>query len=65
VVTRKIVIDVGLGAYLVGVGMLAGTALDRVRFDRQRSEVLARYDQAVRDWQAYQIALEQRAGGQR
>ena len=62
---RRIVIGAGLGVYLVGLGMLAGVALDRMRFDRQRSEVLARYDQAVRDRQGYQIALEKRAGGQR
>jgi uncharacterized protein YutD len=39
--------------------------LDRMRFDHQRSEVLARYDQAVRDWQGFRIALEKKAGGQR
>jgi hypothetical protein len=63
--TRKLVIRVGLGVYLVGLGMLVGVMLDRMRFDHQRSEVLARYDQAVRDWQGFRIALEKKAGGQR
>jgi hypothetical protein len=63
--TRKLVIGAGLGVYLVGLGMLAGVMLDRMRFDHQRSEVLARYDRAVRDWQGYQIALEKRAGAPR
>jgi hypothetical protein len=59
------VIRVGLGVYLVSLGMLVGVMLDRMRFDHQRSEVLARYDQAVRDWQGFRIALEKKAGGQR
>jgi hypothetical protein len=63
--TRKLVIRVGLGVYLVSLGMLVGIMLDRMRFDHQRSEVLARYDQAVRDWQGFRIALEKKAGGQR
>jgi hypothetical protein len=60
---RRIVIGAGLGVYLVGLGMLAGVALDRMRFDRQRSEVLARYERSVTDLNAYRMALEKLAGG--
>lgn len=62
---RRAVLGVGLGVYLVGVGMLAGMAIDRMRFDRQRSEVLGRYEQALREWQTYRIALEKAPGGHR
>jgi hypothetical protein len=50
-----------VGAYLFVVGMLAGVVVDRIRFDGQRSEVLGRYEQALRDWQADRIALEKSA----
>jgi hypothetical protein len=36
-----------------------------MRFDRQRSEVLGRYEQALREWQTFRIALEQGAARQR
>jgi len=45
--------------YLVGFGMLAGVAVERMRFDHERAEVLARYDEALREWHAFRIALEQ------
>jgi len=41
--------------------MLAGTALDRMRFDVQRTAVLARYEQALRDWKTYRMAFEKDA----
>ncbi len=64
--TRKIAIGVSLGAYLVGFGVLTGMAVDRMLFDRQRSEVLVRYDRAVTDLNAHRMALEKLAeGGQR
>ena len=62
---RRAVLGVGVGVYLVGVGMLAGVAIDRIRFDRQRAEVLGRYEQALREWQTYRIALEKAPGGHR
>jgi hypothetical protein len=58
--TRTIAVIL-VGVYLVGAGMLAGMLIDRMRFDRQRSEVLGRYEQALRDWHAYRIALEKGA----
>jgi hypothetical protein len=63
--TRKIVIGVGLGVYLVTLGMLAGIAIDRMRFDHQRSDVLGRYERTVKELQAYRMALEKDAAGQR
>ena len=57
----KTVVGILAGAYLLGVGMLVGVVVDRIRFDRQRSEVLGRYEQALRDWQTYRIALEKSA----
>jgi hypothetical protein len=55
---RKIVVGVGLGAYLIGFGVLAGMVIERMRFDQQRSDVLGRYEQALREWKASRIALE-------
>ena len=63
--TRKIAIGVGLGVYLFGFGMLTGMLMDRMRFDRQRSEVLGHYEQALREWQTYRMALEKHAEAQR
>ncbi len=57
---RRVLVGVGLGLYLVGMGVLAGVALDRMRFDRERAEVLARYDQALREWHMNLMALEKR-----
>src|SRR5262249_58275540 len=34
--TRRALIGVGLGLYLTGFGMLAGVALERMRFDHKR-----------------------------
>jgi len=55
---QKPLIGILLGVYLVVVGMLIGVAVDRMRYDRQRSEVLGRYEGALREWHTYRIALE-------
>ena len=52
------VIGIGLGLYLLGFGMLAGVAVERMRFDHRRADVLARYDEAVREWHAFRIEVE-------
>lgn len=58
---RKLrVFGIGLGVYLLALGALVGVAIERIQFDRQRSAVLARYDQAVREWQAHLMHLERR-----
>ena len=63
--TRKTVIGAALAVYLLGLGMLTGVAIDRMRFDRQRSEILGRYEQTVKALQAYRMTLEKHAEGQR
>jgi hypothetical protein len=56
--TRSTVIAAALGAYLIGLGMLAGVVLDRMHYDRQRAEVLSRYEEALRQWRGYLMTLE-------
>jgi hypothetical protein len=51
-------IRLAIGVYLVVVGMLVGVAIERMRYDGQRSEVLGRYEQALNEWQTYRMALE-------
>ena len=58
--TRRVVLGIVLSAYLLGLGVLAGIVLERMRFDRQRIEVLRRYDEAVREWHSVRMALEKR-----
>ena len=55
---RKALIGIGLGLYLVGFGMLAGVAVERMRFDHKRADVLDRYDEAIREWHAFRMELE-------
>ena len=63
--TRRIVLAFGVGVYLVGFGMLTGMMVDRMRFDHQRSEILARYERAVTGLNAHRMALEKLTGGHR
>jgi hypothetical protein len=51
-------ISVFVGAYLLGFGMLAGVVADRMLFDRKRSEVLGRYEQALQQWLSFRMTLE-------
>ena len=60
--THKALITVGLGVYLLGVGTLTGMAIERVRFNRERTAVLAPYERALHEWQAYRIGLEKSVG---
>ena len=61
--TRRVVLGIVLSAYLLGLGVLAGIVLERMRFDRQRTEVLRRYDETVREWHSVRMALEKRVEG--
>jgi len=45
----------------MGLGVLTGVALDRMRYDHQRSEVLARYEQGLTRLNTLRMALEQLA----
>ena len=55
---RMTLIGIGLALYLLGFGMLAGATVERMRFDHKRSQILARYDEALREWHAFRIELE-------
>ena len=49
---RVTLMGVVVGTYLLGLGVLAGVVIDRMQFDRQRSEVLHRYEEALQQWRA-------------
>jgi hypothetical protein len=51
----------GLSLYLLLLGFAAGMASERIRFDRERTAVLHRYDDAVRQWHGFLMAAERRA----
>jgi len=55
---RMTLIGIGLALYLLGFGTLAGANVDRMRFDHKRSQILARYDEALREWHAFRMELE-------
>lgn len=57
-VGRNTLLGIGLGLYLIGFGMLAGVAVERMRLDHRRADVLARYDEALREWHAFRMELE-------
>jgi hypothetical protein len=58
---RRALIGIGLGLYLVGFGMLAGVAFERMRYDHKRAMVLDQYEEALREWHAVRISLEKSA----
>jgi hypothetical protein len=41
---RRIALACLLGLYCLALGAIAGVLIERIRFDRQRAVVLARYD---------------------
>ena len=45
---RRIVLGVVVGMYLLGLGGLVGTLIERIRFDFRRDHVFARYDGLLR-----------------
>jgi len=49
---------VALGLYLVTLGVLGGVLVERLRYDRERAEVLGRYDGALAARNARLIELE-------
>ena len=50
-----------VGVYLLGFGMLVSTRLDRMRCEAERTAVVTRYAQALRDRKRYRMALEKDA----
>jgi len=63
--TRLTVLRLAVGAYLLFLGVCTGVALDRMRFDQRRSELIGRYEQALRDWHEMQLAVEKQVQGER
>ena len=55
---RRITMLCGVGVYLVVLGFLGGIVAERIRFDRQRTVILQRYDSAVRRVHEQLMALE-------
>jgi hypothetical protein len=60
-IRRRTVLAGGLAVYLLVVGFAGGTAAERIRFDRERTGVLARYDEAAREWHAVLMRVEHAA----
>jgi len=58
--SRRRVLALALALYLAGMGFVVGLATERIRADHERAEVLARYDEAVREWHGYRMWLEKR-----
>ena len=57
-IRRRTVLGGGLAVYLLVAGFAGGMAAERIRFDRERAAVLARSDEAVREWQAVLMRVE-------
>ena len=55
---RRLRLFAGIALTGLVTGFLAGMATDRVRHDRERSIVLARYEQALQQWRAHLMAIE-------
>ena len=45
---RRIVLGIVVGVYLLGLGALVGTAIEKIRFNYHRDAVLVRYDGLLR-----------------
>ena len=55
---RRIVLGVAVAMYLLGLGGLVGTLIERIRFDYRRDAVIARYDGLLRARNAMRMILE-------
>jgi len=60
-IRRRTVLAGGLAVYLLVVGFAGGMAAERILYDRERADVLARYDEAVRKWHAISMQVEHAA----
>jgi hypothetical protein len=62
----RAVLRIGIGLYLLVLGALGGTLVERIRFDLRREPVLARYDALLRARNArlmeVERAIAQRSG---
>ena len=57
--TRTVVL-VGASFYLAVMSFAGGVASERIRFDRERGEVLHRYDEAVQEWHEFRMSAERK-----
>ena len=56
--TRRVVLGIGIGLYLLTVGGLMGVLVERIRFDHHRASVLARYDTLLHARQETLMTIE-------
>jgi hypothetical protein len=54
----RVVLGIGISLYLLVLGGLGGTLVERMRFDQRRDAVLARYDALLRARSAGLMAIE-------
>jgi hypothetical protein len=62
---RRTILIATLTTYVVGLGAVAGIAVERMRFDAERSRILGRYTRAVETLHARLMSLEAPAEGAR
>ena len=55
---RRIVLGVIVGVYLLGLGGLVGTLIERIRFDHRWDAVVARYDGVLHARNATLMTIE-------
>jgi hypothetical protein len=53
-----VALAIGIGLYLLVLGGLGGTLVERIRFDHRRGTVLARYDALLRARNAGLMPIE-------
>jgi hypothetical protein len=54
----RVALAIGIGLYLLVLGGLGGTLVERIRFDHRRDAALARYDALLRARNAGLMAIE-------
>lgn len=55
--TRTVTL-VGASFYLAVMSFAGGVATERIRFDRERGEMLHHYDEAAREWHKSRMSAE-------
>lgn len=54
----RLILGIGFGLYVLSLGGLVGTLVERIRFDHRRDAVLARYDATLRARRATLMTIE-------
>jgi hypothetical protein len=55
---RRAVLVAAIVLYFTGLGLLGGVAVERMRFDAERDQVLARYEQAAARLRSHLMMIE-------